>query len=336
MNSVSDLHHSINLIHAWKKNIILVCINAGISCAHIQLYGGRQMKSNVMIAMAILVFGNLFSALYDVSIKWLPEGSNAATFLFIRQLVSVLMLLPLWFYAKRPTTRHLKVHFFRSNTGALGAVCLIMGLMSLPMATVSSLFFSAPLMIVLMGAVFLKEKVTLTQWLATILGFIGILILLRPSEINWFGIAVLLSAFTFALNQLALRKLPDTENPSVTLMLYNLLSIPLTLVMVLVQGLEGVSWELVGMAALSNSFLLAYHWACVLAYRRAEASKVAIAEYTGLLFCVLFGWLLFDEWLDGLSWLGAGFIVLPSLIIPWVSAKMVNFRPKKIIEPKAG
>lgn len=294
------------------------------------------MKSNVMIAMAILVFGNLFSALYDVSIKWMPDDSNAATFLLVRQFLSVLMLLPLWFYAKRPTTQYLKVHFFRSNTGALGAVCLIMGLMSLPIATVSSLFFSAPLMIVLMGCIFLKEKVTPTQWIATTLGFIGILILLRPSEINWFGIAVLISAFTFALNQLALRKLPDTENPSVTLMLYNLLSIPLTIVMVLVQGFEGISWGLIGMAALSNSFLLAYHWLCVLAYRKAEASQIAIAEYTGLLFCVLFGWLLFDEWLDGLSWVGAGFIVLPSLIIPWITARIAYLRPKKIIEQKAG
>ncbi|MGS0825596.1 DMT family transporter [Shewanella sp. 0m-8] len=294
------------------------------------------MKSNVIIAMAILVFGNLFSALYDVSIKWMPEGSNAATFLLIRQILSVLMLLPLWFCAKRPTTQHVKVHFFRSNTGALGAVCLIMGLMSLPIATVSSLFFSAPLMIVLMGSIFLKEKVTPTQWLATILGFIGILILLRPSEINWFGIAVLISAFTFALNQLALRKLPDSEDPSVTLMLYNTLSIPLTLVMVLVQGFEGVSWGLIGIAALSNSFLLAYHWLCVLAYRKAQASQIAIAEYTGLLFCVLFGWLLFDEWLDGLSWVGAGFIVLPSLVIPWIVARMANLKPKKIIEQKAG
>ncbi|MCK8046267.1 DMT family transporter [Shewanella sp. 1CM18E] len=294
------------------------------------------MKTNVMIAMAILVFGNLFSALYDVSIKWIPEGSNAATFLLLRQLLSVLMLFPLWIYAKRPSTKHLKVHFFRSNTGALGAVCLIMGLMSLPMATVSSLFFSAPLMIVLMGCVFLKEKVTAIQWAATILGFIGILILLRPSEINWFGIAVLISAFTFALNQLALRKLPETESPTVTLMLYNILSIPLTLIMVLVQGFEGVNWTLIGMAALSNSFLLAYHWSCVLAYRKAQASQIAIAEYTGLLFCVLFGWLLFDEWLDGLSWVGAGFIVLPSLILPWLAARIALLKPKKIIEQKAG
>lgn len=293
------------------------------------------MKSNVMIGIGLLIFGNLFSALYDVSIKWMPDGSNAATFLLIRQVMSVLMLLPLWFVARCPTSKHFKLHIFRANTGALGAVCLIMGLMALPMATVSSLFFSAPLIIVLLGCVLLKEKVTPSQWLATILGFIGILILLRPSEINWFGVAVLIAALTFAINQLALRKLPTTENPTVTLMLYNALSIPLVAVMVAVQGLAGVSWQLVAIAALSNSFLLAYHWFCVLAYRQAQASQVAIAEYSGLLFCVFFGWLLFEEWLDTLSWVGAAFIVLPSLILPWLNHKMVTSNPKKIIERNA-
>ena len=290
------------------------------------------MKLNVMIGIGLLIFGNLFSALYDVSIKWMPEGSNAATFLLLRQLLSVLMLLPLWLLVGRPTSNYLKLHFFRANTGALGAVCLIMGLMALPMATVSSLFFSAPLIIVLLGSIVLKEKVTRSQWLASILGFVGILILLRPSEINWFGIAVLIAASTFAINQLALRKLPVTENPTVTLMLYNALSIPLVAVMVAVQGLEGISWPLVAIAALSNSFLLAYHWFCVLAYRRAQASQVAIAEYSGLLFCVFFGWLLFEEWLDSLSWLGASFIVLPSLVLPWLTHKIVSGSPKKIIE----
>lgn len=287
------------------------------------------MKPAVMMGLALLVLGNFFSALYDVSIKWLPEEANAATFLLVRQCGSVIMLLPLWLYAKRPSTEHFKLHLFRANTGALGAVCLIMGLMSLPIATVSSLFFSAPLMIVVMGYFFLKEKTNWTQWLATILGFVGILILLRPSEINWYGVAVLFAALTFAINQLALRKLPKTETPSVTLMLYNLLSLPLVLFMAIVEGVEGLSWTLIGVAIISNSVLLAYHWLCVLAYRQAQASEIAIAEYAGLLFCVFFGWLFFDEWLDGLSWLGAGFIVIPSLILPWISH---NLTQKRLIE----
>lgn len=287
------------------------------------------MQSSIVIGLILLIVGNLFSAFYDVSIKWLPDDANAATFLLVRQISSVFMLLPVWLYAQRPVTMHISVHLWRANIGSVGALFLIIGLMALPLATVSSLFYSAPLMIMLMGYWFLKERITTGQVFCALLGFVGILIILRPSEINWFGLAVLFSAFTFAVNQLTLKKLPNTEHPVLTLMLYNLLGIPATLVIAVFQGLQGFSWEILGVALFSNAFLLIYHWFCVLAYRKAQVSDIAIAEYTGLLFIVFLGWLLFDEWLDSLSWLGAILIVLPSLLLPWIGGLMTQ-QPKVI------
>ncbi|MCU8012592.1 DMT family transporter [Shewanella sp. SM74] len=286
------------------------------------------MQRPVVIGLILLIVGNLFSAFYDVSIKWLPDDASASTFLLVRQISSVFMLLPVWLYSQRPMTTHISVHLWRANIGSVGALFLIIGLMALPLATVSSLFYSAPLMIILMGYFFLSERITAAQTICTGLGFVGILIILRPSEMNWYGIAVLFSAFTFAVNQLALKKVPHTEHPVLTLMLYNLLGIPATLVIAAFQGIEGLSWELVGVALLSNAFLLVYHWFCVLAYRKAQASDIAIAEYTGLLFIVFLGWLLFDEWLDNLSWLGAALIVLPSLFLPWLGSLLSKSAPK--------
>lgn len=286
------------------------------------------MQHSVVIGLILLIVGNLFSAFYDVSIKWLPDDANASTFLLVRQISSVFMLLPVWLYSQRPMTTHISVHLWRANIGSVGALFLIIGLMALPLATVSSLFYSAPLMIILMGYFFLRERITAAQTICTGLGFVGILIILRPSEMNWYGIAVLFSAFTFAVNQLALKKVPNAEHPVLTLMLYNLLGIPATLVIAAFQGIEGLSWELVGVALLSNAFLLVYHWFCVLAYRKAQASDIAIAEYTGLLFIVFLGWLLFDEWLDNLSWLGAALIVLPSLCLPWLGSLLSKSTPK--------
>jgi drug/metabolite transporter (DMT)-like permease len=286
------------------------------------------MQRPVVIGLILLIVGNLFSAFYDVSIKWLPDDASASTFLLVRQISSVFMLLPVWLYSQRPMTTHISVHLWRANIGSVGALFLIIGLMALPLATVSSLFYSAPLMIILMGYFFLSERITAAQTICTGLGFVGILIILRPSEMNWYGIAVLFSAFTFAVNQLALKKVPHAEHPVLTLMLYNLLGIPATLVIAAFQGIEGLSWELVGVALLSNAFLLVYHWFCVLAYRKAQASDIAIAEYTGLLFIVFLGWLLFDEWLDNLSWLGAALIVLPSLFLPWLGSLLSKSAPE--------
>lgn len=286
------------------------------------------MPRPVAIGLMLLIIGNLFSAFYDVSVKWLPDETNAATFLLLRQFTSVLMLLPVWWCAGRPTATQIQVHLWRANIGSVGALFLIIGLVALPLATVSSLFYSAPLMIILMGYVFLNERITVGQTLCTVLGFVGILIILRPSTMNWFGLAVLFAALTFAVNQLALKKVPHAEHPVLTLVLYNLLGIPATVLMFLWQGVQGVSWPLVGLAVLSNVCLLIYHWLCVLAYRRAQASDIAIGEYSGLLFIVFLGWLLFDEWLDALSWLGAALIVLPSLLLPWLGMIALKAKPK--------
>ncbi|QYJ78618.1 DMT family transporter [Shewanella acanthi] len=283
------------------------------------------MQRPVVIGLVLLVVGNLFSAFYDVSVKWLPEDAQAGTFLLVRQLTSMLMLLPIWLYVGRPTTSNVTIHLWRANIGSIGAVCLIIGLMALPLATVSSLFYTAPLMIILMGFWFLRERISAGQIACTVLGFIGVLIILRPSEMNWFGIAVLFAAFTFAVNQLSLKKLPYAEHPVMPLMLYNLLGIPATLMIVWIQGLGELSWGLLAVALLSNLCLLSYHWLCVLAYRKAQASDIAIAEYAGLLFIVFLGWLLFDEWLDDLSWLGAAMIVLPSLLLPWIGVIVARF-----------
>lgn len=290
------------------------------------------MQRTVAIGLILLTVGNLFSAFYDVSVKWLPDDANAATFLLVRQITAVLMLLPLWIKAGRPGTSHFKLHLWRANTGAVGALFLIIGLMALPLATVSSLFYSAPLMIMVLGAVFLKEQITPLQWGVAALGFVGILLILKPSELELAGIAVLVSAFTFSLNQMSLRKLPGTEAASLTLLCYNLLSLPLTLLVALSQQLAGLSWQLLGVALLSNAFLLAYHWFCVLAYRRAKASEIAVAEYSGLIFIVFLGWLLFDEWLDTLSWVGAALVVLPTLCLPAI-AKLMKTRELKAQEP---
>ncbi|MCL1067562.1 DMT family transporter [Shewanella olleyana] len=275
------------------------------------------MKPHVVIASLILVLGNIFSALYDVSIKWLPQDADVVTFLLIRQLGCVLMLLPLWLIARRPNTADIKLQLLRSNIGVVTSITLVVGLLSLPLATVSSLFFSAPIIIIVLGHFRLKEQVRMSQWLITLLGFVGIIILLRPSEMNWAGLVVLIAAVTFSVNQITLRKLPKTDSPIVTLMLYNLLSIPVLVIIGASIGFGHISWSLSGLSIVSNIFILAYHLCCIFAYRNAKASDIAVAEYSGLLFCIFFGWLWFGEWLDALSWVGASLIVLPSLVIPF-------------------
>lgn len=82
----------------------------------------KKMQRPVVIGLILLIVGNLFSAFYDVSIKWLPDDANASTFLLVRQISSVFMLLPVWLYSQRPMTTHISVHLWRANIGSVGAL----------------------------------------------------------------------------------------------------------------------------------------------------------------------------------------------------------------------
>ena len=288
------------------------------------------MQKHILLGLMLLVGGNIFSSLYDVSIKYLPEDANSATFLMVRQMSAVLMLLPIWYFLKRPKPASYGVHIARANIGAIGSLALVIGISSLPIATVCAIFYSFPLIIMVFGYLFFKERVKPYQWLCAILGFAGIMIVLRPSEISWAGIAALVSATSFAISQLALKKMPSNDHPIVPLLYFSLLGVPLTIIFAATQSFAGISWEMFWVGVAGNSFLITYHAMCVIAYRQAQASDLAIAEYSGLLFVVLLGWLLFDEWLDGLTWLGAGLIILPSILIPMLIKKLKKVQIKPI------
>lgn len=294
-----------------------------------------SMQRNVLLGLMLLVGGNIFSSLYDISIKYLPDDANPATFLMVRQVSAVFMLLPIWFYLKSPKPATYGIHIARANIGVIGSLALIIGISSLPIATVCAIFYAFPLIIMVLGYFFFNERVKPYQWLCTVLGFMGIMIILRPSEISLAGIAALISATSFAISQLTLKKMPSNDHPIIPLLYFSLLGVPLTILMAATQSFAGLSWQMFWVGIAGNSFLIIYHAMCVIAYRQAQASDLAIAEYFGLLFVVFLGWLLFDEWLDNLTWIGAGLIIFPSILIPLFikQYKKARIKPVDIMSP---
>ncbi|WP_341504100.1 DMT family transporter [Gallaecimonas sp. GXIMD4217] len=271
--------------------------------------------SQSLLALLILIGGNVFSTLYDVVIKALGEGAPVFLFLVLRQGMATLLLLPSWQRQPRARRFHgpaLRLHGLRAAVALLGAVALIQALTHLPLATASALFFSAPLQTVLLGALLFGERPGRITTLATLLGFVGVLVILRPGEINLYGILAFLAGTSLALSNLLLRRLPQEESSTNTLLMMQVLGLPvLALLAWLEQG--SLSWHLVGVAALANGLLLIYQWCCVRAYRLAPASDIASGEFAGLLFAVLFGLLFFGEVPDLPMLLGALLVVAPMI-----------------------
>ena len=136
------------------------------------------------------------------------------------------------------------------------------------------------------------------------------LVIIRPTEIDWAAIAALIVALTIASNNLLIRKLPKHQTVAQTLLLTNLAGIPASLGLALWEGREW-DWTPLITAAGSSSFILIYAAICVITYRSAESNKIASAEYSGLLGAVGVGLVWFGETPDIAMIIGTAMIVLP-------------------------
>ncbi|MDO6706924.1 DMT family transporter [Photobacterium sp. 1_MG-2023] len=282
-------------------------------------------QMSVGFAMMLLVVGNLIAVCSDAMIKSLGEDTAIFQFVFFRQLTSVLILAPFCFTTKRADFfAGFKWHALRGHIWLLGMVFMVISITSLPLATANAIFYAAPLIMLPLAMILFQEKLSKYSVGAAVIGFMGVLVIIRPTEINWAAIAALVVAFTLAWNNLLVRKLPRHQTVAQTLMLTNLAGMPAALALAV---WEGQPWDFTPFwtAAGSSAFILIYAGACVLAYRAAESNKIASAEYSGLIGAVVLGMVWFDEIPDLPMILGTVMIILP---LVWLAQKEKRAKKK--------
>ncbi len=272
--------------------------------------------SAVSIGIAILICGNLSSSLSDVAVKLLNGSVSAFQYMFIRQLLSVLLITPLWL--RLPTAQrdigHWKINAIRAHLVLAGSGMLLIALTYLPLATANALFYAAPLLMLPLSMVILGERPNKQKVLATAIGFIGIVIVLRLNQFHWAAFAALGTASTLALYNVLVRKLPPQQPIISTLFWTGILSLPVSSLFAYQywQPLAPHEWLLIAASAL---FTLGYQGCCVAAYRQSETYKIGLAEYSGLIFVAIFGYLWFNEIPDLFTGLGILLIIIP--MAPW-------------------
>lgn len=278
-------------------------------------------KMTVGLAMTLLIIGNVIAVFSDALIKTLSEDAAVYQFVFFRQLTAVLLLLPFCLKSSRESlVNGLKWHAVRGHIWLLGAIFMVYSINSMPLATANAIFYAAPLIMLPMAMLWFQEKLTIPSITAGVLGFVGVLIVVRPTEIDWAAMAALVVAFTLAANNLLIRKLPKHQTVFQTLLLTNLVGMPASLGLTI---WEGKPWDFAPLltAAGSTLFILIYAGFCVMAYRSGEASKIASAEYSGLIGAVVVGLIWFDEIPDIGMAIGTAFIIIPLLWLAKVEAK---------------
>ena len=211
---------------------------------------------------------------------------------------------------QRPTA-----HVWRALVGLSTMVTAFSALAYLPLAEATTIGFAAPLFAVVLSALVLKEKVGRHRWSAVALGFVGVLLVMRPEgrDLPPTGLALaLLSAFGVGVVTITIRQIGRTEHPQTTVLWFSLLSM-LTLSAFLpfyAQLHDARTWAiLLGLGAFGGFgqiFLTA-------SLRFAPVSVVVPFDYTQLLWAVLLGALIFGKAPPGTTWIGAAVIVASGL-----------------------
>ncbi len=243
------------------------------------------------------------------------ETYPAIQLVFLRSLVGFVSVAPLvWRHrAKLTNLSNIRGHLTRVGFNSIALTLNFAAFAALPLALVTAIGFIRPLALLVMASILLGENVSRIRYLFTVLGFIGVIIMVRPDAISWnMGlIAAFGSVFFGSLAVVQTRRLAG-ENTVVLMLFYTvgltlLTSIPAALVWVPIPYSEAPSIILVGVLAQLGQ----YCW--LQAYQKQEARLLAPLGYLSIIFSGLAGWFFFAE-IPSLSLcLGAAIVVLTTL-----------------------
>ena len=273
-------------------------------------------------------------AMMDASVKWLdmfPVGQVLFSRFFFG-LIPILMLVPRSEFKTFYKTSRPKLHAFRAITGTLAIIALFIALREIPLADAVSLTFGGPIVVTLGSIFFLSEKVGIRRWLAVLIGFFGMLLIVKPAyeELNIYYIFPIIFCIFFACVALSIRSLSSTE-PNYRIALYfSLLSMIVGLLTLPFGWVMPNKFELfllifTGLVGSVANILL------TVSLRYAEASLVTPTKYLNLVFAILLGYFIWSEIPKLLTLVGAGLIIISSVIIfmreSELKKKVVSSRP---------
>ena len=258
-------------------------------------------------------------SIMDICVKWLdyyPVG-QVLFFRFFIGFIPIFFIIPRDKIFNFYKTSRPGLHAFRAICGALAIIALFYGLRELPLADVISLTFGGPIFVTIASIFFLSERVGIKRWSAVFLGFFGMLLIVQPAfkEVNYFYIAPIIFCIFFACVAISVRSLSKTEANYTIAFYFTFLCTVLGLgsiffvEWIMPTKVDFLIFLIIGLSGSIANLLLTQ------SYRLAEASLVTPIKYLSLVFAIIFGFLIWSEVPKVLTLLGAGLVILSSLII---------------------
>ena len=255
----------------------------------------------------------------DAIAKYLSSELSFFQITWARYFFTVFFTFPfmfLFFKNQLKWTKNPKLQFYRGLSLFLANICFFYSISIISMAKALTLAFVAPLITTSLSPFFLGEKVGLRRWSAVIIGFLGILVVIRPGfiEFNFASIAAVGTGCFYGIYLIITRKLHSTDSPLLTLLLTGVVGTIIASFAVPIVWINPtvVQWSwlaLMGIIACLGHILLIY------SLQYADASKLAPFGYFEIVPNIVLGYYLFNDFLDYWSFLGLFIIISSGLYI---------------------
>jgi len=274
-----------------------------------------------------MLIGGFCAVMMNVLIRFAAYRLHPFEVTFFRCLFSLFVMLPFIIRSGPGLLATPKVGFYtlRAVVGLISMLSWFYGITIVPLATATAVNFTAPLFATMAAALILHEDVRFRRWAAVVIGFIGVLVIMRPSResVDAMLLLILLSAASSAMNNITVKYLVRTERPNTIVALFSVYLTPLSLI----PALFVWEWpDLKSLGALVGLGIIATlaHLSVARAYLAADASACAPYEFVRLPYAALIGYLLFGEVSDGWTWVGAAIIAAAAIYVAHREAKLAR------------
>ncbi len=259
-------------------------------------------------AVLLMLFSTVLFGLMAVVIRLASETQHPFEIAFFRNLFGLLFTLPLLFKHGPGLlkTSKLPLYLLRCAIGTVGMLAGFWAIVHLPLAQAVAISYSTPLFVTIGAVWVLGETVRARRWAAVLIGFIGVIILLRPDADTFTGasLVALLAAVMSASVAISIKFLTRTESPDAIVVFTTALWVPMSLVPALLfwQTPSGITWLWLVLAGLFGTVA---HMCWTRALQLGDASILTPISFMQVLVVGVFGWWLFGESVDRYTLIGA-------------------------------
>ena len=288
--SSSDAHQQLHLVSVNRRGILAMSLSMACFVANDALV--KHVSSTLPSGQLIFVRGLMATALM----------------LAVAQGMGLLRQAPLM--ANRAL-------WLRAVLDGLASLVYLTAVFHLPLGQATAINLASPLFAILMAMWWLGERVTITRGLAVLIGFGGVLLVIQPAAdaFNVYSLLAVLGTTLHATRDLLTRRIP-AHVPAVLISLSTALSVAvLAGGLSLLQDWQPVPASALLQLALAAVFLCSGYYTLILAMRSGDVSVIAPFRYSGLLFALLIGHVLWDEMPNLLAWIGIALLVGSGLSI---------------------